>query len=618
MFRAFLSAIILCTATLSWGQKVKYKDLFFLIHKSKKYDQGEPFLRSFLSNPKNVDHPNANFQMGVIHELNSKNKDVLTENVEKVTLLDSAVYFYLKSKSLMTEKEVKRHSEYYEDDFLRRDLRTGKMGIKVSDVQLDLDERVNKLNERISNLKSIDRHFSKSKSEYQLAFNLYTELVKKYKSQRMFYLRADDGVMEQCEQIKASYDTAMGNFGNYKLIIAKTEPSDYNQSLNVLKIEDIRVGGDKIADFYAESVDIYDFSDWANRVKVIVTDQIKPIKERLITYDKGLDKLSDELFKDSVSVVSKMEMERDDALYKDLSVFDVKAMPLRLLDLKQEELKYWSFIFENKQHKDSADVAYQVAMATDELGAVHGVDSLSNVLLGYDLTAEGENYIEYINSQYEDVAGLQRYIKQKLDFAQAEKKYRTSLLEAQLERSRWLIYGNDSIPLFERDAALKLVDNGKINYVRLGESILDNPSRFTYGIKYDQVGNGSVYISLVPNSLSVEVIATYEMDSEFTIDKLEVLRVQSVHEEALKLTYLLYYDNSPFEQKSKKAQMTCVNAAGDVLWSQMLELVYPPGNVSIYDKGGVSINYDVKYIDTANTDNLVSRLLIGTDGAILN
>lgn len=611
--------IILCTSTLSWGQKVKYKDLFFLIHKSKKYADGEPFLRSFLSNPKNGDHANAHFQMGVIHEANANSKDVLKENQMKVALLDSAVYFYSKSKSLITEKEVKRNGDYYEDDFMRRDLRTGKMGIKVSDVHLDLDERVNKINDRIANLKSIDTHFSKAKDEYQLAFDAYVELVSKYESQKSFYLRADHEVIKQCDHILASYDSAMGNFGHYKLRIADVGESDYSQTLNILKIGDIKSTGNKTADFYATSIDIYNFSDWANRTKTIVIDEIKPIKAKLLTYDQRLDRTREQLLKDSVSVISKLELGKDDALYEKLRIYDKNAMPLSLLDLKQEELRYWSFIFVNEPNKDSLNINYQIAMASDELNAINAVDSLSNALLGYNLTVEFENYKEYINGQYEGVAGMQRYIKQKLDFAQAEKQYRATILEAKQERGKWLLYGSDSIPLFEMDTTRQLSESGKTQYVKLGGSSTDNPTQFIHGMKYDPKGTGSAYISVVPDSLSVLDITTYDMHATFSLSKFGDLGIQQVQEEALKLTYVLYYDNSTYQEVEKKAQLTCVNGSGTVLWSSPLNLVYPPDRMTLYDQGGVSINYDVKFIDTnGGTDKLVSRLLVGTDGKVLN
>jgi hypothetical protein len=209
-------------------------------------------------------------------------------------------------------------------------------------------------------------------------------------------------------------------------------------------------------------------------------------------------------------------------------------------------------------------------------------------------------------------------VKQKLDFAQAEKKYRTTVLETLQERSRWLLYGNDSIPLFERDSTEQIVSMGKSEYVILGNSESDNTEQFTYGIKYDSTGAGASYVSSVPDSLSISDIYINKLDTVFNIDQYKSLGVNSVHDSALKLTYVLYYDNSSYEQIAKKAQLLCVNGFSEVLWSQAIELVYPPNNMVLYDKGGVSINYDVKHIDTTNSGKLVSRLLIGTDGKAIN
>jgi hypothetical protein len=411
----------------------------------------------------------------------------------------------------------------------------------------------------------------------------------------------------------------MGNFAEYKLRLADVEKSRYNQSLNDLKIDDIKNAGDQTADFYAESVDVYDFSDWVNRTKTLVIDEIRPVKAKLLAYDQRLDRTRDQLFADSISVISKLALEKDDALFVDLRKYDSNAMPLSLLNIKEEELKYWSFIFLNEPNKDSVNIAYQITMAMDELRAISAIDSLASDLLGYDLTVEVKNYTDYINAQYEGVAGVQRYVRQKLDFAQAEKKYRETILKVKQERSKWLLYGNDSIPLFARDTTQQLTNSERTQYVKLGGSSRDEPMQFTHGMSYGPEGVSSAYVAVVPDSLSVLAITTYEMDTAaFSLSKYEDLGIREVKDEVLNLTYVLYYDNSAYAEVDKKARLTCVNSSGSALWSTVLSLVYPPDRMTLYDQGGVSINYDVAFINTDGADKLVSRLLVGTDGKVLN
>ena len=170
--------IIFCLINLGFGQKVKYKDLFVLLN-SKNYDQSKPFLNIFLANPKNVDHPNGNYQMGLIFQDKLEHTDVLDETILYKTNADSALYFFNKALALITEKEVKKNDQYYQA-FNRRDLRTGKFGIKISDVHLDLETRVKDLEssrENVSNLKKYYLDFSES---YIYADSLFVILKNKY------------------------------------------------------------------------------------------------------------------------------------------------------------------------------------------------------------------------------------------------------------------------------------------------------------------------------------------------------------------------------------------------------------------------------------------------------
>ena len=131
----FLVLFLFGLAEISFAQKkVKYKDLFPLLS-AQKFEDAEPFLRSVVAN--DPDHPNANFQMGLLFENKSKQADILKETELFVEKADSAIIYYSKSKLLITEKELKKRDEYYQA-FNRRDRRTGKFGINLSDVHLDI------------------------------------------------------------------------------------------------------------------------------------------------------------------------------------------------------------------------------------------------------------------------------------------------------------------------------------------------------------------------------------------------------------------------------------------------------------------------------------------------
>jgi len=54
--KCVFSLLFISTITVTYGQKVKYKDIFALLN-SKQYEQAEPFLKRYLR--ENDDNPNA-------------------------------------------------------------------------------------------------------------------------------------------------------------------------------------------------------------------------------------------------------------------------------------------------------------------------------------------------------------------------------------------------------------------------------------------------------------------------------------------------------------------------------------------------------------------------------
>src|SRR3954466_7905580 len=161
-----LTAAFLLISVFSSGfaQKIKYKDLFVLLN-AKRYEEAEPFLKKYLKD--NTDNPNAYLFMGFIYQDKAAHLDILKDTRKLVSQIDSAVLFYDKAYKTITEKELSRNEEYYQM-YSRRDLRTGKFGIKLSDVQLDLDGRM-KIKERGTMMLTLKAQFTAAENYFQKA-----------------------------------------------------------------------------------------------------------------------------------------------------------------------------------------------------------------------------------------------------------------------------------------------------------------------------------------------------------------------------------------------------------------------------------------------------------------
>jgi hypothetical protein len=132
--------ILLCSTALNGiSQSIKYDDLYTLLS-SGQYKLATPFLKYYLK--ENTNNANAYYYMGRVYE------DQLSTSYSQVEIqrsLDSAVYYYKRSIGLLTQKEIEKNKQYYKP-FRRRDLKTGKEVIKLSDIQSDIELRIRNLN----------------------------------------------------------------------------------------------------------------------------------------------------------------------------------------------------------------------------------------------------------------------------------------------------------------------------------------------------------------------------------------------------------------------------------------------------------------------------------------
>src|SRR6185295_17466969 len=268
LFSCFL-IISLCSPAFS--QKIKYKELFVLLN-NKQYEDAEPFLKKYLK--ENDDNPNAYLFMELIYQDKADKQDVLKSTEKLISFIDSAVFFYSKSNSMMTEKEVSRHEEYYQM-FNRRDIRTGEFGVNLSDVKLVLETRM-KIKDRVALVRLIKSNFLASEKYYAKSQKLFLELQGSYPGMREVYLRANDSLVQQLNYLAHLYDSAHITFNDYKGASLAYGKTGYNQDIDPAEIKEFKKDGVTTADFYKDDLIIWDYKRWAMGTIEVVEKEIKP------------------------------------------------------------------------------------------------------------------------------------------------------------------------------------------------------------------------------------------------------------------------------------------------------------------------------------------------------
>src|SRR5687767_652689 len=268
-------------ASAAFGQKTKYKDIFGLLN-TKRYEEAEPFLKRYLKETN--DNPNAFLYMGIIYQEKSAKDDVLKQTKRAIMNMDSAIFFYDKASKSITEKELKRNDEFYQA-YNRRDLRTGEFGVKLSDVQFDLEKKIEGLRERIDRVKMVKHYFSLADTLYKKSTALFTSIKNDYPEERSLFLRADENLLKRLAALSVRFDSCVKIFENYRSSSTTIGRTGYDQALSLKDINNYATDGTSSANFFLDEVEVWDYKKFADKAKTGIEKDIIPMRDMLVTYD---------------------------------------------------------------------------------------------------------------------------------------------------------------------------------------------------------------------------------------------------------------------------------------------------------------------------------------------
>ncbi len=491
---------VLILVLLSFGahaQKVKYKDLIVLLT-SKQYDKAEPFLKRYLK--ENDDNPNAYLFMGITFQEKALREDPLLHTDLLCATIDSALLNYDKAYKTITEKELRKNDEYYEP-YMRRDLRTGKFVIKLSDVQLDIETRTRNLKERKERVKSLKNYFDESSSDYAKAAGIYKSLQEKYGNEKEFFLRSDDETTTILKRLSVVFDSSTQAFDKYKTVSKELGRTGHDQVISLQEIKDLKRDGSGNADFMRDDLKIWDYKRWSTQSMDIIEKEITPLREQLVSYDIEINKFRAQLQKDSVSIKNGLQQFVKKTASSQLNKYDPDPMPLSLLSMKVAELEYQSDLILNKPFRDSADVRLRLAAAKMEVTDLKMLDSLASLLNKRNFAEEEKDYKDFISKSYGTTSVLQNTVASTIDYARREKAKKLLVLNTAAQSMKWIVSASDSIPLFNdtnRDLKFK--------------PLMIEQEKFTFGIAYKDSTSSEGYFYTITPSRIPEVKVKYPVN----------------------------------------------------------------------------------------------------------
>lgn len=561
----------------AYGQKVKYKDIFALLN-SKQYEQAEPFLKRYLK--ENDDNPNAYLFMGLIFQEKSAKNDVLKATRTGILNMDSAIQFYDKTLKIITDKEVRRNDEYYQM-YNRRDLRTGEFGVKLSDIQFDLQKRIEGLRERIDRVKMVRYHFTLADSLYKRANALYRSLQKKYPGENELYLRSDESAMKDIVSLINRSDSSAKAFEFYKSSTTTLGKTGYNQAITLVEIRNFKSDGASVADFYQDELSLWDYKKFAEHVKGVIEKEINPMREHLIAYDIEINKLREKLTNDSVSVRNDLTKLIDKLLYDQLRRFDSEPLPMEVFTLKTADLEYRSALLESKPFKDSTDVNLRLNLIKREIKDLNKLDSIATKLSNENLDEETKNYEHFIANTYSNNVVLKSYVKALKEYAEREKLRTSAELIKRNEALNWIIDATDSIPLNMTASSDKFKPLAVV------------ADRFTAGLSFTDSVNAEGYLYTIKSTRRPEVKVKFAVDKAgFRLAKMPYTKALTYSDGAGQLYFVLIYSDRPNKDKYH-ATLAKIYKSDGLAWTNNYQLTFVPREIVLKpDTGEVTIKAD--------------------------
>ncbi len=233
------------------SQRIKYKDLYPLLE-TQQFEIAKPLLYQFLQDED--DHPNGHFQMAIIYTEQLEDIHPIEDRNAFMQDADSAIFFYQRAYELIDDRELRRNDEYYQA-YNRRDMRTGKFDIKLSDVQLDIEQRIEMLQERKKVADEMGGLWAEGERLYNALTTRLNTLEDRYDNQKGLILNSPEDITNDMERIAIRFDSALSFFDRLA-----DDYTKFSYELNTM--EDLQHDRE-LLDVYEDNINLVNYKEWA-------------------------------------------------------------------------------------------------------------------------------------------------------------------------------------------------------------------------------------------------------------------------------------------------------------------------------------------------------------------
>ncbi len=570
-----ISIFFILTAESGFAQKVKYKDLFPILD-SKNYAQGEPMLRAFLADPKNEAAPNANLQMAYILEMRADKLNVISDSTALMKTADSAAIAFQKAKILITSKELKKNDEYYQS-FYRRDLRTGEFGIKLTDVQLELDTKIEKFRLVSKKTAELAGALPKLEKVYSESNKLYTSFTEKFESVNELALSTNELIKADLKVLIDNGDEIEFLVDKIQDIVAEHPKADYNANIEVNSIENFSEDGVSGFNIYEGNYKFWDYKGFAKDLLQSVDGEIGEFKMALIEQDKD--------FLNKLAVVERAETLMrapviSDELQTQIQKFDPEGLPANVLRFRALEIAFKNIELVDE---DSAYVTKQLRKVDTLYSIINQLETIFSKINARNTEKEKQKYLEYVKAIFNRSTQVNKYVSEKETWLLNRKNLLDQSFEYWSEINKWGVGEDFRIPLFTPET----LEGYEWNYLSKMVEEQDDYSMNCFGYILNESPYKG-YVARVSSSRQIDWIDQFDLKSTSAEALTTSYDYNILPSEDDRFTFSLGYEDGI---NPPTYRYFCYQKEGGKIWDHEFEFEASPFNVKFNDLTKETIIY---------------------------
>ncbi len=416
--------VLLLIAFQSFGQRLRYKDLFPMIYTSQEETALMMLKEYLISEP---EHANANYMLAGIYATRYLSSDVLTQHETALANAEQVQLRILKCRTLIDQREIRRNDEYYLDE------NGNPMNYQTVDSILTVNYE--SANEFTDKAPAVYENFTSSVFYYDKTIKIYAEICGAYNSLDNLLMLYDDELEAKLSNLENYYDSTLYFFNEYKRL-TEEYPIGYDQQLVIKEIERFRLQGlVGRVDFLQPEIPIWNYGKWSEEIRGQVRDVVGILREKLNANHREIE----QAYRAEVSEGEEFKSRLDNQMVYDLEKLDFQSLPVAILNYRDfiNELRYKE---SNKRYYDTAeslDAASKYIYYSEIINQIREADTLLNIVESRNVDAKRSKHMEFMSEFYGGASGLQQYISlQKSRNTEKFQEYVLGMRNAIVENNR--------------------------------------------------------------------------------------------------------------------------------------------------------------------------------------